>query len=265
LRKLDAGKLMGSYLIPRPEGFLPKLYPLMPWGPAIDGSVSGLKAVPLQLIRGGNWAKVPLNMGTNKDEGSIFIVAAPIIVPDTFFPLSERHLNTTLNYFFNNNKTTVDNINRIYKKADYKTPDIKGAAILRDYFFACASRRLLNAARLTGQPNTRLYHFTYKGDFIEDIFLGDYHSAELEFVFDNEWPPIIHIFTERDKIMADAFGSYWSRFVYNLDPNVGNTTSKFVPWPVYDTTKTNVVMDVPPRVENDLYGAQCTYWDTLAN
>lgn len=62
--------------------FVPKLYPVMPWGPAIDMCVesaaqvrclasslrrcraaTGLNGIPLDLIREGNFMRVPVIMG----------------------------------------------------------------------------------------------------------------------------------------------------------------------------------------------------------
>ena len=37
---------------------------------------------------------------------------------------------------------------------------------------------------------------------------ADYHISELYFVWDNAWPPLIHIFSDSDKQMANTFGLY---------------------------------------------------------
>lgn len=58
-----------------------------------------------------------------------------------------------------------------------------------------------------------------------DLF-GDYHTIEMSFVFDNEWPPILHNFGARQKEMADAVGAYWSNMVRSGDPNVGEVGIK---------------------------------------
>jgi len=263
LRRLPTGHIMGHMFGPRPKDapFIPKLFPVMPWGPAIDGTKVGLMDTPLKLIKAGNWAKVPTILGTNQDEGTIFVIAAPIIVPGVRFPMAPRDLDLCMHYFFDGHPRVLAEVDTYYPAASYKSTDLKAAAILRDYFFVCPGRRIMRATTGTGVANSRMYHFTYKGDWIEDPFIGDYHSAELEFVWDNEWPPIIHIFSERDKFMADAFGTYWTNFAYSLDPN-GNSTTKFVNWPQWDASqKQNVAMDVPPRVETDLAGKVCDWWD----
>ena len=51
----------------------PLLDPSMPFGPVIDGTAEGLLDTPLALIEGGNFAAdVPLLIGTNGNEGTIF-------------------------------------------------------------------------------------------------------------------------------------------------------------------------------------------------
>jgi hypothetical protein len=54
------------------------------------------------------------------------------------------------------------------------------------------------------------YHFEYAMDFIEYPLVGDYHASELVFVFDNQWPAIVHDFSAKDKQMAAWFGTYVS-------------------------------------------------------
>lgn len=65
---------------------LPPLGPIMPWGPTIDGTQTALPDLPLTLIEKGQFNKVPAIFGTNKDEGTIFVPALPLIVKGTHFP-----------------------------------------------------------------------------------------------------------------------------------------------------------------------------------
>mmetsp|Transcript_13529 Transcript_13529/g.43881 ORF Transcript_13529/g.43881 Transcript_13529/m.43881 type:complete len:160 (+) Transcript_13529:296-775(+) len=50
--------------------FATPLWPLMPFGPAIDGASTGLPDVPLRLVERGAFHKVPLIVGANKDGGA---------------------------------------------------------------------------------------------------------------------------------------------------------------------------------------------------
>jgi hypothetical protein len=71
---------------------LPALAPVMPWGAAIDFSTAGLRDVPLRLMARGEFNKVPVVLGTNVNEGSIFIPAFPLVVQGTSFPPSDGDL-----------------------------------------------------------------------------------------------------------------------------------------------------------------------------
>ena len=38
---------------------------------------------------------------------------------------------------------------------------------------------------------------------------ADYHTAELPFVFDHQYPALLNTFSAKDKEMASYFGVYW--------------------------------------------------------
>lgn len=273
LRNVPTGVIIGSMLgnITRPDGRLPRLYPIMPWGIAIDGTQRGLIDVPQNLINAGKWAKVPLLAGTNKDEGTIFILAVPLVVPGTLLPLNEKTFNTTIKYFFGDNPSVMNNISLYYPRQQYKSHDEMASHILRDYFFACAARRTLDA--VTRQKVSGwMYRYVYDGHFVEDIILGDYHAAELEYVWDNPWPPIIHIWNAKDHKMADVFGTYWSNLAKHMSPN-GNSsqvTSAWTgaaqpQWPSWDGNSNMLMeLDVPPYPAIEKFGSVCTnFWDKV--
>ncbi|EGD82246.1 hypothetical protein PTSG_02916 [Salpingoeca rosetta] len=120
------------------NGTAPPLAPVMPWGPTIDGSKHGLPDRPINMIRRGEFAKVPMIIGTNHDEGTIFVPAFPKVVPGVKLPLSTADFNRTLLHFFNH--TTLDQIVQMYPEHGYKNNDLRAAYVLRDFFFLCASR-----------------------------------------------------------------------------------------------------------------------------
>lgn len=48
---------------------------------------------------------------------------------------------------------------------------------------------------------------------------GNYHTSELSFVFDNQWPPVLHDFTKAEQTMAQSFQSYWTSLASHGHPN----------------------------------------------
>jgi len=249
---------------------LPLLYPTIPWAPTIDSSL--LLDTPLSSILSGDWAHVPLIVGTNKDEGSIFLPQLYSILPGQLHdPLVASDLPLILQHVFGNDTALVRSVLTQYPLAAYPTVNALVEVLLRDWFFACPSRRL--AAAVSGGSGSSgssggsagsvwLYEFSYTGDWVEDPSLGVYHSAELEFVFDNAWPPLIHSFSARDQQMAVTFGAYWANLIVAGDVNVGERTAgMWKRWTAAD--KWSLRLDVPVQSEQSMHAAVCDFWDTL--
>ena len=59
--------------------------------------------------------------------------------------------------------------------------------------------------------------------WIDWDFFGNYHSLEMPFVFDNEWPPLLHNFGSRQKEMAKSFGAFWTNLARFADVNGGES------------------------------------------
>lgn len=236
----------------------PQLYPFMPWGPSIDKSPYGLLDTPWNLIKAGKYHHVPVILGTNANEGNLFIPGLPFIVPGAWFPLSEARVKLALHHFFNS--TVTDNVVTMYYNSA-STWESVVAVILRDFFFACPARRV--AKTLSASVPTWLYHFTYVAPtWVDQWLLGDYHSSELEFVFNNPWPPLVHHFTENDKKMAATFGGYWTNLAYTGNPNSGPTRG-LLTWPQYSTATSIMNMKVPTAVDNTYLDNICVFWDTV--
>jgi len=244
-----------------PSGWHPLLYPFMPWGPCIDKSPAGLADVPYHLLIAGKWNKVPVVLGTNANEGVIFVPALPFMIPAAYFPLDEARFKLALAHFFNS--TTVDQVTQMYYySAD--TWESVAAVLLRDFFFACPARRVARTMTAQGIA-TYLYHFTFVApNWIDSWILGDYHSAELEYVFDNPWPPVVHVFDEKDDEMAATLGSFWTNLAYSgTSPNEG-PAKNLQHWPRF-AASTGVLMNmrIPTQVDEHYLESQCNFWDTV--
>jgi len=235
----------------------PLLFPLMPWGPAIDGSNAGLVDLPWNIIQAGHFNRVPLIIGTNANEGNIFVPGIPFIT-GVAFPLTESSFKTVISHFFN--ASTADKVDAMYKWSA-PTWEQVAALVLRDMFFACPARRYASAWNKNGVP-AYLYHFTFVA-WIDQWLLGDYHSSELEFVYANPWPPIVHRFDEDDITMAKTFGGYWSNLAYTTNPNVG-PTSGLLDWPSFNPNAEAIMdMTVPTAIDTQYLDNICDFWDTV--
>uniref|UniRef100_A0A6B2L1Q6 Carboxylic ester hydrolase n=2 Tax=Arcella intermedia TaxID=1963864 RepID=A0A6B2L1Q6_9EUKA len=236
----------------------PRLYPLMPWAAVIDGVA--LPGLPLDLIKAGKFQKVPLVVGTNHDEGDIFLFAFAAAFPNVSLPITEEVLRTLLHRFFNDSATELI----IAEYQDQPTWEVACSLILRDFFFGCSARRIAAAfSKFGGASPAYLYHFTFDPDWIDYKILGQYHSSEIEFVFNNPWPPLVHEFDANCKTMAAAMGKYWDNLARFKNPN-GDGSSGLPKWSVYDpSTEPIVRLDVPVVPENDYLGGVCDFWDKI--
>ena len=89
---------------------------------------------------------------------------------------------------------------------------------------------------------------------------GDYHSLELPFVFDHQWPPLVHDFTPTEKKLANTFTLYWSNMAKYGTPN-GKLDGE-IEWPVYNkSTDMNIFLEHPTKVGAHLQAETCDFWD----
>lgn len=241
-----------------PNATIPPLAPLMPWGPVIDGVSEGLLDRPSRLIAAGNFNRVPLIIGTNLNEGSIFVPFVSDIVPGARFPLNDAHFQLVMLHFFNTSAAAA--VSNFYPLQNYKNNDERTAFILRDYLFLCGSRKVARSISSFGVP-VYLYQFTHdlKG-WPEYKLFGDYHTSELDFVFDNAWPIGVHRFTEDDKKMASTFGMYWSNLAKGKDPNYSLDPNALY-WPKYSTSvDSNMNLRVPTNITTGLNKDACDFF-----
>lgn len=240
---------------------MPDLAPIMPWGPVIDGTDTGLRQMPQRLLDQGLGNYVPTILGTNRDEGNLFIPAIPFIKGlegHVAYPYSDEDVTFIAKHFFPRNYSEVL---AMYTKAAFNNSNIQRISqMITHDFFACASRRAATAISAHGAP-AWLYQFNYSAHWKDNQLMGDYHSSEMYFVWGNEWPALVHHFNAKDWQMSDTFGKFWSQLARNGTVNtVGPGQPGF--WPPHDTkTMLHAAMDVPFRIGEKLFKKYCDFWD----
>lgn len=151
--------------------------------PVIDGTRVGLRERPILTLEAGRGNKVPVVMGSTADEGSLFVPFVGDLVPGVKWPLANASLPAVMGHFFNS--TTRDEVVAEYD-GNFSSADKAADIILRDFFFTCATRRALRAMDRHGWV-TFMYFFDYPLDnWVDWRLLGNYHTSELSFVFDNQ-------------------------------------------------------------------------------
>jgi para-nitrobenzyl esterase len=228
------------------SSFPPPLFaPVMPWGPAI-GAPALLSSPPGESIT----STVPLIVGTNENEGDLFLSALPLVV-GVLLPLDESAARATLRHVFQRESL----VSTILERYDPLSSSYNAliSTVLRDWFFLCPAHRF---ARRLSSP-VFLYHFTFNPGWVDSDLFGEYHSAELEFVFGNPWPPLLHAFTERDWRVSTFIMDAWASLLRTGTP--GPTWPRFV-----DATNISMVIDDPPFTSPDVGAATCAFWDALS-
>lgn len=64
------------------------------------GTDHGLPDIPLRLFKAGKLNRVPTILGANKDEGTMFVPALPLIIKGTTFPVNDQSFDKALEHFF---------------------------------------------------------------------------------------------------------------------------------------------------------------------
>lgn len=265
-RRLQQARRLASHAL------LPALAPIMPWGAAIDGSDTALPDVPLRLIQAGHFNRVPTIFGTNHDEGSIFVPLLPLVAKGAVFPPNNQSIVLALQRMFNMYSSTVlarliPRMLSAYPESAYAGDQwARTSAMITHFFFRCGVRRSARAiVQSAGAPPLWLYHFNYKLDWLEGPLLGDYHTSELSFVWDNQWPPLLHDFSDADQEMSDAFTLFWTNLARGGSPN---SAAAPVLWPQYSfptgaKPDSNINLQLPLNMQTGLDSAICDFWDEI--
>ncbi|EER16104.1 Carboxylesterase 3 precursor, putative [Perkinsus marinus ATCC 50983] len=139
------------------------LFPAMPVGPIIDGTA--LPDNPLRMVENGLHNDVPVILGVNKNEGSMFGLMLPKLIPGLNMPLAEDGVRKAI-YHFVQNETAVEELLELYHFERYSS--VFGSAngpfeqvfyLIRDIMFHCSARRLADALVDKGKSPIWMYSF----------------------------------------------------------------------------------------------------------
>jgi para-nitrobenzyl esterase len=193
-----------------------------PWNP-----VAGTPVLPTQpgdALRDGSAARVPLLLGSNRDEMRSFVDA------DT----TEATYQTMMAETFG---ASADVVLAEYPVGD--SPALTLATVLTDWggsIGACPVLRTADAAA-SRQP---VYAYEFTEDSLqnpEGVPLGSYHGLELPYLWDLDmfWNPYPELTADQERLSATITG-YWSAFARTGDPNGAGRPR----WPAFGSTGTVV-------------------------
>jgi para-nitrobenzyl esterase len=188
--------------------------------PVVDGWV--LPEQPASVFAKGKQMRIPVLVGSNEDEVSIFassIVGGKSWRPDTVAAYRQwlhNRFNSNAGQVFAQYPATSDGAARqVFEQMD------------TDFDFGFGAWLLANDMAQIGQKSF-LYHFTYvgAGKFAK---LGAFHSEENMFLSRKYWTSWTS--TPDDKLLSDAILGYWVEFIKTGNPN----GSGLPIWPVWQS------------------------------
>jgi para-nitrobenzyl esterase len=217
------------------------------WFPSVDGD--NLPEEPLDLFAAGSFAHVPLLVGSNGDEGTLFFALGQPIADDAAY-------KAVLDSFYPGKS---DLILAQYPSAKYGSAQAAVARVFGDAVFVCPSRRAARTYSKAGVP-TYLYHFTYADKAAAIPNLGSFHSSELPFVFGNPSQLQPENLDAPARALSASIMGYWGRFAAGGDPG-GEGALAF---PKYDAaTDQNLTLDLTISANTGLAKGECDFWDTF--
>ena len=217
---------------------------MLPFAPVIDGSV--LTRHPLEALRAGAGADVPMLIGTNRDEARLFLVAIERIAS-----IHEDELrDVIMDYRLSAAATITYRSNR-----PYASPGDTLAAVITDGYYRLPAIRVAEAREGGGSGPTWLYRFDHP-ETEENAGLGACHGVEMPYVFNS-----IHLSGVRPRIgnvpsprVAETTHQTWIDFIVRGQPG----------WPSYtrDRRLTGLIGEALTQ-EDDPAGDERSLWDAV--
>lgn len=208
--------------------------------PRPDGTV--LTASPDVLAAEGRYAAVPMIVGDQRDEGTLFALfttsltdndaLTEYLATQCFTNATDEQIAALLDTYPTDIKAGspfgTGILNEIY-------PGFKrNAAVLGDLVFTLSRRVFLEVADLV---NSAVPSWSYMATYNEDFpIMGTFHASDVIQVF----------FGIKDNYAAQSIRTYYFNFLYNLDPNdnTGSTAIEYPNWPAWkDTGSGNEILE----------------------
>lgn len=180
----------------------------MDWNPIVDGRV--LAVQPAEVFRRGEQAKVPVIVGSNADEVSIF--ASPLVGGKAYRPQTVSEYHEWLKKKFGGE---ADAVFRAYPAAQDGDVPAVFVAMDTDYDYGFGSQLLAKEVARSG-GKAFLYIFTMRG---EGPFagLGAFHSLECMYLSRHYWRDWVR--GSGDEALSDAMIGYWTSFARDGVPD----------------------------------------------
>jgi para-nitrobenzyl esterase len=218
------------------------------FGPNVDGQF--LPDQPRSLYNAGNVAKVPYLLGSNTDEGTLFVGGAEISTPEQY----------TAQLVARFGATAAAQIEQRYPVAAFtegnaNPPLAALARVVGDSSLVCSTYDTAIRAAVHAPVFMYNYDIPVPSAVGNAAFLGATHGAELTSVFGTS--PLLAVDLQT-KAASDLMQRYWTNFAKDGDPNAGSDPD----WPQLTPT-TNIRMNfaIPQSsVKTNFRADECAFW-----
>jgi para-nitrobenzyl esterase len=218
--------------------------------PYVDGAA--VPRQPIDLIRDGSAAGIPLLLGTNRDEWNLFEVFFGEVTIEPFKPLLRDRLGPL-----------ADQLVEHYRDHYPQRSAVRAwVEIVGELVFRIPSIRLAEVQSGLGAP-VYMYRFDWKSPTFGGR-LGAAHALELPFVWNRLDLPMAPILLGNDLFplqpLATAMHGAWAQFIRTGDPNGGGLPH----WPRYDAERrSTLLIDRDSHVADDPGGAARALWPAV--
>ena len=229
---------------PDPAKWGPLALSLLPFAPAVDGSV--VPAAPITALAAGQGRGVPLMIGSNRDEARLFLVAAA-----TIDLIDDATLAAVAGVY----GLSQDDLAVYRRNRPGASPGDILAAVISDWFFRIPAIRVAEARANSGAPGTWMYRFD-RPEPQDNHRLGACHGAEIPYVFDTVTLDNVRarLGETPAQAVADQVHRVWVNFVTQGDPG----------WARYDTaSRTTALLSEAASATDDPAGDERARWDGI--
>ncbi len=220
------------------------------FAPYIDGVT--VPRPPIDVVREGGAAGIPLLAGSNRDEWTLF----QVFLGDGTIEGFKRPLRDKLG-------PLLDRLVEVYQRAEPGRSEQRAwVDLVGELVFRIPMIRLAEAQSQAGAPV-----YVYRFDFRSPVFggrLGAAHALELPFVWDRMDLPMATVLlgdaVGAAQPLATAMHQSWVRFIRTGDPNGGGLPD----WPRYDADRRPTLMlDRACAVAEDPAGEARALWPAV--
>ena len=215
--------------------------------PVVDGDL--LPAQPSDLLESGDFHKVPVLLGTNRDEGTLFHSG---ILGDRKVTNEDEYLEALENLFGSDAPAVASR----YPVADFASANEALTAVTTHAVFNCPARRTARVLAESGLP-TFLYLFSAEPEGVALPGLGSFHAGELSFVFGNDAGMLGHV-GDADLPLSEAMMDFWTQHATSGTPGAAGG----IDWPEFGDNGLHMEL-VTPLSSGSEFDPACEFWDTM--